>query len=197
MITYSHVLYGWLEPRLKPFERHDTPAEAGLDHGARGHHDAVVFGLGRFGAAITSRLEQRGLKVLGVDFNPATVRSWKEAGREAVYGDAMDPEFIASLPLRRTKWAITTMPAHDTGMFHEDPRVALIKALQEQAFGGRIAVTNRHDAESAALHAAGAHLVLEFFQDAADQAVRLLLDDATPRSSPPLGDERQAPLLSS
>ena len=72
------------------------------------------------------------------------------------------------------------MPAHDTGVFHEDPRIALINALQEQNFTGRIAVTNRHDAETAILQKAGAHLVLEPFQDAADQAVQLIAGDEKP-----------------
>jgi Kef-type K+ transport system membrane component KefB/Trk K+ transport system NAD-binding subunit len=180
MITYSHILYAWLEPLLSPFERKDTPAEQGVDDGVKGHYDAIIFGLGRFGTAIATRLERIGLRVLGVDFNPASVRSWQQDGRDSVYGDAMDPEFIASLPLTHAKWAIATMPAHDTGVFHEDPRIALINALKEQHFRGHIAVTNRHDAETKILQKAGAHLVLEPFQDAADQAVQLLARDQKP-----------------
>ena len=180
MITYSQVLYGWLEPLLGPFERKDTPAEQGIDDGVKGRYDAIIFGLGRFGTSIATRLERIGLKVLGVDFNPTSVRRWQEDGREGVYGDAMDPEFVAHLPLRHAKWAIATMPAHDTGVFHEDPRIALIQALQEQQFQGRVAVTNRHDADTVALYEAGADLVLEPFQDAADQAVQLLTRDKKP-----------------
>jgi Kef-type K+ transport system membrane component KefB len=181
MITYSHILYAWLEPLLSPFERQDTPAEQGIDDGVAGRYDAIIFGLGRFGTAIATRLDRIGLKVLGVDFNPASVRRWHKDGRDGVYGDAMDPEFIAHLPLAHVKWAIATMPAHDTGVFHEDPRIALIKALKGQAFNGKIAVTNHHDADTATLHAAGADLVLEPFQDAADQAVQLLARDKQPK----------------
>ncbi len=180
MITYSHVLYAWLEPVLGLFERPGTPAEQGVEDEVKGRFDAIVFGLGRFGTAVATRLERIGLRVLGVDFNPASVRQWQRDGRDAVYGDAMDPEFVASLPLAHAKWAIATMPAHDTGVFHEDPRIALINALEEQHFRGRIAVTNRHDAETAMLQAAGAHLVLEPFQDAADQAVQLLASHKKP-----------------
>jgi Kef-type K+ transport system membrane component KefB len=188
MITYSHVLYNWLEPLLSPFERKDTPAEHGIEEDVKGRYDAIVFGLGRFGTAIATRLERIGLCVLGVDFNPSSVRQWQKDGRDAVYGDAMDPEFIASLPLAHAKWAIATMPAHDTGVFHEDPRLALINALKEQHFRGRIAVTNRHDAETAILQAAGAHLVLEPFQDAADQAVQLLASEQKPERLEPVAD---------
>jgi hypothetical protein len=45
---------------------------------------------------------------------------------------------------------------------------------------GHIAVTNRHDAETKILQKAGAHLVLEPFQDAADQAVQLLAREQKP-----------------
>jgi Kef-type K+ transport system membrane component KefB/Trk K+ transport system NAD-binding subunit len=180
MITYSHVLYGWLEPLLAPFERQGTPAEQGVEDEVRGQFDAIVFGLGRFGSAVATRLERLGLEVLGVDFNPASVRRWQQEGRSAVYGDAMDPEFVASLPLAHAKWAIATMPAHDTGVFHEDPRIALVGALKELQFQGRIAVTNRHDADTETLKRAGAHLVLEPFQDAADRAVQLLASEQTP-----------------
>jgi Kef-type K+ transport system membrane component KefB/Trk K+ transport system NAD-binding subunit len=181
MITYSHVLYGWVEPLLSPFERQGTPAEQDIEDEVRGRYDVLVFGLGRFGTAIATRLERLGLEVLGVDFNPASVRRWQQDGRSAVYGDAMDPEFVASLPLGHAKWAIATMPAHDTGVFHEDPSIALINALKERHFQGRIAVTNRHDADTETLHKAGAHLVLEPFQDAADRAVQLLAGERSPK----------------
>jgi Trk K+ transport system NAD-binding subunit len=180
MITYSQILYGWLEPLLTPFERKDTPAEQGVDDGVKGHYDAIIFGLGRFGTAIAARPERRGLRVLGVDFNPTSVRRRQEEGRDGIYGDAMDPEFIAHLPLADAEWAIATMPAHDTGVFHEDPRIALIHALRDQSFRGHIAVTNHHDADTELLQQAGAHLVIEPFQDAADQAVRLLVQDEQP-----------------
>jgi Kef-type K+ transport system membrane component KefB len=192
MITYSHVLYGWLEPLLGPFERRDAPAEQGREEHVKEHYDAVVFGLGRFGTAIARRLERQGLEVLGVDFDPAAVRRWQRDDRDAIYGDAMDPAFVASLPLGVARWAIATMPAHDTGVFHEDPRIALINALKDRLFSGRIAVANRYDAETEALRRAGADIVLEPFKDAADQATRLLLSDAMPvRPAPSTGDGQE------
>ena len=129
-----------------------------------------------------------------VDFDPAAVRRWLRDDRNAIYGDAMDPAFVASLPLGVARWAIATMPAHDTGVFHEDPRIALINALKDRRFAGRIAVANRYDAETEALRRAGADIVLEPFTDAADQAIELLVGDAKPvRPAPSTGDE-QAPI---
>ncbi|MDO8884678.1 MAG: hypothetical protein U0934_00070 [Pseudotabrizicola sp.] len=75
MITYSHQLYGRSEPLLGIFERKNTtrePIEAGA-HAPSGYR-IIIFGLGRFGTAIGLRLHERGIRMLGVDFNPQAVR---------------------------------------------------------------------------------------------------------------------------
>ncbi|MEQ8801296.1 MAG: cation:proton antiporter, partial [Haliea sp.] len=55
MITWSHVLYRWLEPVLGIFERNNPQREASVaeqEVDVRGY-DVVVFGLGRYGMAIS------------------------------------------------------------------------------------------------------------------------------------------------
>jgi Kef-type K+ transport system membrane component KefB len=175
-ITYSHRLYDWLEPLLSPFERRmphreDREAEVGKWQ----KFDVLLFGLGRYGTGIAHRLRQHGLKVLGVDFNPEVIRSLGAQDMTVIYGDATDPEFIGSLPLGTAKWAVSAVPEHRTGLTHDDPRTALIQALRFQSFGGRIAVAAQHAADVDRLRAAGADLVFLPFQDAADQAVDLML----------------------
>ena len=176
MITYSHRLYDWLEPVLGPFERkvpYREDREGSVDKWQR--FDVLLFGLGRYGAAIGRRLRQHGLKILGIDFNPEVVRTWNEPGIQAIYGDATDPEFTGSLPIRGAKWAISAVPEHHTGLTHEDPRIALIQALRLHGFAGRIAVASQHAADVERLREGGADLVFLPFHDAADQAVALLL----------------------
>ena len=100
MITYSHPIYAWCEPLLGIFERRNTPREHGQDEDLAGHHpEVILFGLGRFGTAIAVRLQRRGERVLGVDFNPQAVRRCRGLGIDTRYGDATDPEFLAELPL--------------------------------------------------------------------------------------------------
>jgi voltage-gated potassium channel Kch len=176
MITYSHRLYDWLEPLLKPFERgvpHREMRDAGV--GKWQKFDVLLFGLGRYGTGIARRLRQHGLKVLGVDFNPEVVRSSDDQDIMAIYGDATDPEFIGSLPLRPAKWAVSAVPEHRTGLTHDDPRIALIQALRFHGFTGRIAVAAQRAVDVDPLRVAGADLVFLPFQDAADQAVDLML----------------------
>jgi Trk K+ transport system NAD-binding subunit len=142
----------------------------------------IVFGLGRFGTAIGMRLARRGVRVLGVDFNPLAVRRWRELGLEAEFGDATDPEFIAELPLRGADWVVSTVPVHAKGLSYEDTRTTLIQLARSAGFAGRVAVTSHDRRETEAMLGAGADLVLEPFQDAADRATDLLLGTGGPEA---------------
>lgn len=175
MITYSHQLYAVFEPVLGVFERERTPAEPseGDVHTGR-RYDVIIFGLGRFGTAIGMRLNSMDRRVLGIDFNPVAVRRWHVLGLDADYGDATDPEFLASLPLDRARWLVATMPVQPTSLSYEDAQSTLIQVSRGAGFRGRIAVTSHKQTDTEALKAAGADLVLEPFQDAADRAVDLL-----------------------
>ncbi|MCZ0811412.1 MAG: cation:proton antiporter [Pseudomonadota bacterium] len=175
MITYSHQLYAVFERFLGVFERKGTPREPSETGAHRNDgHKVLVFGLGRFGTAIGLRLQKRGIKVLGVDFNPMAIRRWRELGLETEFGDASDPEFVAELPLPYAEWIVSTVPIHPTGLSHEDTRTTLIQLTRTSGFRGRIAVASHHPRDTEELFASGADLVLEPFQDAADRAVELL-----------------------
>lgn len=175
MITYSHRLYALFEPMLGWFERSGSPREpneAGSHR--RESFGVIMFGLGRFGTAIGIRLKKRGIRVLGVDFNPHAVRRWRELGLDAEFGDATDPEFVAELPLGEAGWIVSTVPIHPTGLSQEDTRTTLMQLARTAGFNGQVAVASHSAAETKALFASGADMVLEPFQDAADRAVEML-----------------------
>ncbi len=175
MITYSHQLYAMFERFLAVFERQDTsrePSDVGLHRGDA--YRVIIFGLGRYGTAIGLRLRARGIRVLGVDFNPRAARRWRELGLDADFGDATDPEFVAELPLHQAQWIVSTVPIYPTGLSHEDTRATLIQLSRSAGFGGRVAVTSHHPKDTEELFGAGADLVLEPFQDAAERATDLL-----------------------
>jgi len=197
MITYSHRLYAWLEPWIGPFERQGTPREAREGEIlATASYDVLLFGLGRFGGAIAQRLNARGLRVLGIDFNPAAVRRWREEGFEAIYGDATDPEFIASLPFANVAWAVSAVPEHEAGILRDDPRIALSHALRGQGFKGKIALTSHREEDWEQLRLGGADLILQPFQDAADQAADLLAGQQHPPRFEVIEPEDQKDLAS-
>jgi Kef-type K+ transport system membrane component KefB len=181
MITYSHELYAIFEPFLSPFEKRDTPREVSPhDMHNQKPYDAIVLGLGRYGEAIATRLANSGWKILCVDFNPSAVRAWQAQGGNAIYGDVTDPEFIAALPLTGVPWLISAIADQNTGVTHDDVRLTVISAVRQAGFRGRIAIRSRRPQDRDTLTSAGANIVLEPFQDAADRAVELLRSHERP-----------------
>ncbi len=184
MITYSHPLYERLERYLSVFERGRTGGAEEAWRPSAGAYDAIVFGLGRYGLAISEELRADGMTVLGVDFNPVAIRHARSKGFDVLYGDATDPEFLAHIPFAKAQWAISAVPEHDTGVTHDDPRRSLIRALADLGFDGRIAVAAHNEETARGLGDAGASLVLLPFRDAAAQAAALIVGG---RERPPQG----------
>lgn len=176
MITYSHTLYQWLEPLLTPFER-KLPFREKAEVAEEFNHqyDVILFGLGRYGQAIALHLLQHNFKVLAVDFNPDVVNRWREKGYCAIYGDACDIDFMASIPLKNTQWALSAMPQYAPGLTHHDPRIILVKSLKEHQYNGKIAVSTQHASQAEALKEQGVDLVFLPFQDAAEKAVEKMI----------------------
>lgn len=173
MITYSHGLYGRLEPWLGVFERKRPYREEKLEQQdmAEGNYDVILFGLGRYGKAIAHYLQQQDFSLLVVDFNPDEVRRWRAQGHAAIFGDASDPAFIASLTLTGVKWIVSALPQHGIGLTHDDPRLILLEALKQQHYSAGIAISTQHLHDQEILREKGATLILLPFYDAAEQAV--------------------------
>ncbi len=177
MITFSHQLYALFEPVLGVFDRRGRAAEP--ENGPEGAqpHDIILFGLGRYGLGIAAALRESGQRILGVDFSPEAVRNARTQGYDAVFGDATDPEFLAHLPLRRARWLVLAVPEHDTGLTHDDPRHALLRAAREAGFEGKVAVAAHREETAGRLSGAGADLVLMPYRDAAFAAARMITEE--------------------
>ena len=176
MILYSHPLYERLAPWLGIFERREPFRELQLDgKDAPKEADVIVFGLGRYGSNVAEGMRQHGYEVLGVDFDPETVNNWQLRGLPAHYGDAEDPEFPATLPLREARWVISTMPQREINL-------TLLHALRAHGYQGRVALAAHNRLDADYLQAANVDLVLMPFADAADKAV-LTLDEHMTREA--------------
>ena len=165
MILYSHPLYERLVPWLGVFERQRARREGPRDLTAEERGvDVILFGLGRFGSAIGQELRRRGYRVLGVDFDPDLVRRQEGEGYAVRYGDAEDPEFLASLPLGKVQWVLCSV--------REKPvNLALLHGLRGHGCRARVAVTAHNTADAEQLRQAGAERVLIPYVDAAAEAV--------------------------
>jgi Kef-type K+ transport system membrane component KefB len=168
MIIYSHPLYKYLSPWLKIFEKSIPRREKyGEDASRTISADMIIFGLGRYGSNIVRHLREKGLTVLGVDFDSETVTSKYREGVCACYGDAEDPEFPATLPLNRTQWVVSTIPQRDINM-------VLLNTLRQYGYQGKIALTAHTDLDAGILKRSGADLILLPFPDAAEEAANML-----------------------
>ena len=187
MILYSHLIYRALDPYLDIFEKRVPQRELARDEsGGRARYDVILFGLGRYGHEIWKHLQNHGLTVLGIDFDPETIRRTRQRNLPAVYGDAADPEFAATLPLEHARWVIVAIPPVTPGVAHEDTRLALIEGLRQADFAGRIAVRAQDGLDMRRLHQANVDLILSPFSDAAERAVGMLreFDEGRTRGLP-------------
>ncbi len=165
MILYSHLLYERLSPWLGLFERKRAYREEAQDQYMERHKvDVILFGLGRFGTRIARELEQRGYRVLGVDFDPNLIHGQEENRDEVYYGDAEDPEFLASLPLEQARWVLSSLREKSVNF-------ALLQGLRDHGYKGQVAVTAHTTTCARQLQQAGANLVLLPYADAASEAV--------------------------
>lgn len=168
MILYSHFLYNRLARWLRIFERKVPYREEREGEGRGGPSvDVILFGLGRFGGSLAQNLRQRGLNVLGVDFNSRTVAQRNQEGFQALYGDAEDPEFPATLPLNEAKWIVSTIPLRDVNL-------TLLDALHHYGYAGQRAMTTHSSRDAEMLRESGADLIFSPFADAAKEAAQML-----------------------
>lgn len=171
LIVYSEKVYELLAPWLRVLERRVPYREA---RGVLAPHDleapeVLVVGMGRYGRRLAEQLQMAGQRVLGVDFDPELARRGAHGPVKVCFGDAADAGLLDALPLEGTRWVAVTLPDADDAL-------ALLHALRHRGFAGRIAMAARNESDLRRLGRARPDLLLRPFDDAADQAARLLLE---------------------
>ena len=165
MILYSYPLYERFAPWLDVFERKRAyREEVGDQSTGENGVDIILFGLGRFGSGIAAELQQRGHCVLAVDFDPVLVHQQEGRGYSVRYGDAEDPEFLATLPLAQVQWVLSSVREKDINL-------ALLHGLRDFGYKGRVSVTAHSSVDAEQLKQVGADQVLIPYTDAATEAV--------------------------
>lgn len=177
MILYSHPIYEKLAPYMSVFERKVPYRETEFDQDLPAKStDVIVFGLGRFGMVIAQNLQKQGKTVLAIDFNPDLVRETLKHGVPTRYGDAEDPEFIASLPLHEASWVVGTMRDRNLSL-------ALYKSLKADHYQGKIALAATHQNDAEYFKELGVDMVMVPYHDAALEAVNRLTSDNSPTTA--------------
>ncbi|TNF61472.1 MAG: sodium:proton exchanger, partial [Burkholderiales bacterium] len=182
MILYSHPLYERLAPWLRWFERKSPHRELAVEDDAdrKAEADILVFGMGRYGGRLLQRLHAQGVAALGVDFDPEAVRDWHDKGVPMRFGDAEDPDFLESLPLKDARWVVSTLPQVESNR-------ALLHALRASGYTGQVAVAVRDEHQARVLAEAGIDRIFNLFDDAAELATRKVCEALTGGPRPPAG----------
>ncbi|MCO6426912.1 cation:proton antiporter [Nitrosomonas communis] len=169
MILYSQRLYEYLSRWLSVFERARPYRELSMEQQRSIVNDPkiIIFGLGRHGARVLIHMCNHGVGALGVDFDPEAIRGLRQRDMPVRYGDAEDPAFLSSLPFANVDWIVTTIPEWSANQ-------ALLRALDEAGFKGRIIGLVRDDEHALALQQAGVTRVVNIFQEAAGHAADYL-----------------------
>jgi len=152
LIYGSDAIYDRIEPLLRIFERRVAVVDPSL---ADDHHDPdhIVVGLGRFGSMVLEELRERGVDVLGVDFDPRSVQS-ERFDIPVIYGDAEDPTLVDHLPLRNVSWVVSTIRSLDANL-------TLVSSLRRTGYTGNIAVASEDPAHCELLRRAGADVTVQ------------------------------------
>lgn len=169
MIIYSHSIYERIAPWLSIFERKVPHRELDSSLDNEDQIDILVIGLGRYGAALAENLRARGCRLLAVDFDPTTVQKHIGDGFKVHYGDAEDPEFVATLPLQHVRWVVSTI---------RDPGInrVLLHGLQQKNYPGKVAIASSGYRDAAQFRQIGVDLVLIPYADAAKEAADRLME---------------------
>jgi Trk K+ transport system NAD-binding subunit len=173
MILYSHLIYEKLSPWLSIFERKVPHRELDSSLDVSDNVDVLLVGLGRYGTALADNLRNINCRVLAVDFDPAVVERHTREGYPVHYGDAEDPEFVATLPLAHARWVVSTVRDRTINRM-------LLHGLRQQAYRGKVAIaaSNQHDKNL--FEQDGVDLVLIPYSDAAKEAAIRLMPSARP-----------------
>ena len=185
MITYSHQIYRFAQPVLNRIERRVAHREDEVFDEADEPVEVLVFGTGRLGTVILSRLQEMEVEAMGVDFDPVAVRRLQDLGFHMRFADVEAPEFLQGLPLSSARIAVSTIRSPEI-------EVGILEALREHNFRGPVLLTSQSTSTADRLEGLGATLVLLPFEAAGERASEMIeetLRDPTylerARSSPP------------
>jgi len=167
LIHGSDAIYARIEPALRIFERRVTVVDPDFDDD---HHDPdyVIIGLGRFGSTLLQELRERGVDVLGVDYDPRSVQS-PDFDIPVIYGDAEDPTLIDHLPLANAEWVVSTVRSLDANL-------TLLDALKRSGYQGHVAVASEDPAHCARYREAGADVTVQPLHVAAIPLLERILE---------------------
>lgn len=170
-ILYAQPLYERLAPLLRVFERSNPFREVAMERAAptQAAPQVLIFGLGRYGRRLLHKLDEAGIRVAGIDFDPEAIRTLRKLHLSVRFGDAEDRDLIESLPLSGVKWIVCALPEAEAIQ-------SVLEGLRARGYRGQVAAVVRRDTGFRGPHEIHPTWILNPFNDAADFAARELVN---------------------
>lgn len=148
----------WADALQARWPEHDTERLDPLERPIPLHDvDVLVLGLGRVGAAAYARLEEEGLRVLGIEHDERRVADLSARGIQVVAGDASDSALWRRLvAVRSLRTVVLAMPFHRANL-------GALTVVRARHFTGTVAAVARYDDEVEELLEGGADTVLHIY----------------------------------
>ena len=162
----AHPIFARFEPILLRFER--PVPHADQEPATMGAARFLIVGMGRTGTAAYEYLANQGIRVIGIDADPARIEIHRAAGRRVLYGDAEDPALWERPRLERLNGVMLTLPDLEA-------KTSSIARLREHQYPGLIAATAHYPNEDQVLKKAGADLTYYPFLEAGTRLGQLVL----------------------
>lgn len=163
LILYSDLLYRYLAPYLRIFERAGAAERTTRKH----TYSAILIGGGRIGADFINLFKESGTSFLVVEHDPEVTARLARERVPHEFGDASDPDFLDELGLKQATIVVSTAPELETNR--------LILAAAKRDNNSAIVMVVAHSISDALdLYEAGAdYVILPHFLGAAHAATLL------------------------
>jgi len=153
----AHTLYDRYASLLCRFElarRHpdDVPISIGSSN-------LMIVGMGRVGTGAYDFLNQRQMRVIGLDSDPGKVEKHRSAGRRVLYADAEDSDLWSNINLDSVEAIMLAMPDVAAN------RAAVIQ-LRKRGYKGRVSATGVFPEDVVSVLEAGADDAYNYFAEA-------------------------------
>ncbi|MBL4902457.1 MAG: cation:proton antiporter [Desulfocapsa sp.] len=156
----SDTIYSRLHEFLRRFETKERLPDDKLV--SVGDVDAVVFGMGRVGAAAYETLNKiYGKRIVGIDYDLDRVNYHIAKGFNVIQGDAIDHDFWERVQLHDTaiKLVILAIPSFEANLY-------AVKRIKARGINARIAAVVAFDDQIKVLQEAGVDLVFNVNKEA-------------------------------
>jgi Kef-type K+ transport system membrane component KefB len=170
LILNSGTLYEVVSPIIRIFERKHPYREMEVTGTCDlTDIDLILVGLGTYGSSVAEDLIKRKKKILGVDFDPHVLKTWKSREISVMFGDAGDPEFLDQLPLGCSRWFISMIRDRKINL-------SILRHLKTLGYEGHLVLSAGKEEDAEAYEQAGAHFVLRPYRHVAEHTADTIID---------------------